>query len=64
MSCEVEIGHFPTNRWLTSSRAVYLSIPRQRLPFELEGSDSHHLAMKPPPAFDSAEEAGEIAELY
>ena len=43
---------------------VKLVNPQASLAFELEGSDSHHLAMKPPPAFDSAEEAGEIAELY
>jgi hypothetical protein len=43
---------------------VKLVNPQAALAFELEGSDSHHLAMKPPPAFDSAEEAGEIAELY
>ncbi len=35
MSCEVDIGHFPTNRWLTSSRSI-LVIPWQRLPFELK----------------------------
>jgi hypothetical protein len=32
--------------------------------FELEGSDSHHLAVAPPPAFSSAREASEIAENY
>src|SRR5262245_42316174 len=37
--------------------------PQASLAFELEGPDSHHLAMNPAPAFDSAEEAGEIAEL-
>src|SRR5438876_1344128 len=38
--------------------------PQAAIAFELEGSDSHQLAMKPPPAFDSPEEAGEIGELY
>ncbi len=43
---------------------VKLVNPQASLAFELEGSDSHHLAMKPPPAFDNAEEASEIGELY
>ncbi|MBI1744587.1 vanadium-dependent haloperoxidase [Candidatus Acetothermia bacterium] len=38
--------------------------PQAALAFELEGPDSHHMAMIPPPAFSSAEQAGEIAENY
>lgn len=38
--------------------------PQSALAFDLEGADSHHLDMRPAPAFDSAEEAAEMAELY
>jgi len=41
-----------------------LTNPQAGLAFDLEGSDSHHLAVRPAPRFDSAEEAGEMAELY
>ncbi len=32
--------------------------------FDLEGTDSHQLGLQPAPAFASAQEAGEMAELY
>jgi hypothetical protein len=32
--------------------------------FQMEGADSHRLATAPPPAFSSAEAAGEMVELY
>ncbi len=32
--------------------------------FDLEGTDSHQLKLRPAPAFASAQEAGEMAELY
>ena len=38
--------------------------PQSALAFDLEGADSHHLAMRVPPRFSSAEEAGELAENY
>lgn len=38
--------------------------PQSAYAFDLEGTDSHQLAMRPPPAFASAEEAGEMVELY
>lgn len=38
--------------------------PQAGLACELNGADSHHLAIPPAPRFDSAEEAGEMAELY
>jgi hypothetical protein len=43
---------------------VRLSNPQAALAFDLEGADSHHLGLTPPPAFSSAEEAGEMTELY
>ena len=38
--------------------------PQSGLAFEMEGADSHHLAIPAAPAFNSAWEAGEIAENY
>ena len=38
--------------------------PQAGYAFDLEGSDSHQLMMRAAPAFDSAEEAAEMAELY
>jgi len=38
--------------------------PQAGLAFDLEGPDSHHLALRPAPRIDSAEAAGEAAELY
>src|ERR1051325_1460088 len=46
------------------SRRRRLVNPQSGLAFDLEGSDSHKLAMRAAPAFASAEEAGEMAELY
>ncbi len=38
--------------------------PQAGLAYELQGPDPHSLAMKPAPAFSSAEEAADIAENY
>jgi hypothetical protein len=38
--------------------------PQGGLAFDLEGADSHALFLRPPPRFASAEEAGEMVELY
>jgi hypothetical protein len=38
--------------------------PQGGLAFDLEGVDSHQTFMPPAPAFSSAEEAGEMVELY
>jgi hypothetical protein len=38
--------------------------PQSALAFDIEGADSHHLAIPPAPSFSSAEEAGEIVENY
>jgi len=38
--------------------------PQAGYAFDLEGTDSHQLSMPAAPAFASAEEAGEMAELY
>jgi membrane-associated phospholipid phosphatase len=43
---------------------VKLANPQAALAFVLEGADSHHLGMLPPPAFSSEAEAGEMAEVY
>jgi hypothetical protein len=41
-----------------------LTSPQAGLAMDLEGPDSHHVTMPPAPAFASAEEAGEMVELY
>ncbi len=38
--------------------------PQSAYAYDLEGIDSHQLTMRPAPAFASAEEAGEMVELY
>jgi hypothetical protein len=38
--------------------------PQAGIAFDLQGADSHHLAMPAAPAFASAEESGEIVENY
>jgi hypothetical protein len=38
--------------------------PQAGLAFDLEGADSHHLAVRPAPRLASAEAAGEMAEMY
>lgn len=41
-----------------------LTNPQSGLAFDLEGTDSHQFAIPPAPRFASAEEAGEMVELY
>ena len=41
-----------------------LTNPQAALAFGLEGADSHDFAIADPPAFDSAQRASEVAELY
>lgn len=41
-----------------------LSNPQSAFAFQMDGSDSHHLGIRVPPAFASAEMAGEMEELY
>src|SRR5689334_17069068 len=44
--------------------AMKLSNPQAGLGFELEGRDSHSFVIAEPPTFASAQQAGEMAELY
>jgi hypothetical protein len=53
---DFEAIHLGLGRKLTS--------PQAGLAMDLEGPDSHHVVLPPAPRFDSAEEAGEAAELY
>jgi hypothetical protein len=46
------------------SQAVQLINPRAGLAFDLEGPDSHDMAIREAPRINSAEGAGEMAELY
>lgn len=41
-----------------------LTSPQAGLAMDLEGPDSHHVALPAPPRFDSAQQASEAAELY
>ncbi|MBI1761365.1 MAG: vanadium-dependent haloperoxidase [Acidobacteria bacterium] len=41
-----------------------LTSPQAGLAMDLEGADSHHVTLPPPPTLASAEEAGEMVELY
>jgi len=41
-----------------------LSNPQSAFAFQMDGADSHHLGIRVPPAFASAEIAGEMVELY
>jgi hypothetical protein len=43
---------------------VRLENPQAGLAFDLQGADSHHLAMAPAPRIDSARHSAEMAELY
>jgi hypothetical protein len=54
-------GHFGNPNQATRRRLVN---PQSAYAFDLEGTDSHQLAIRPAPAFASAEEAGEMVELY
>ncbi|HMD33362.1 MAG TPA: hypothetical protein VKH42_00275, partial [Vicinamibacterales bacterium] len=41
-----------------------LANPQSAFAFQMDGADSHHLGIRVPPAFASAEIAGEMVELY
>jgi hypothetical protein len=73
---EVDLGAYATLVKARESRQPYdfeqvqlgtgrkLTSPQAGLAMDLEGPDSHHIKLPPAPAFASAEEAGEIVELY
>jgi len=54
-------GHFGSSDPTVQRRLVN---PGSGYAFDLEGTDSHQLKLPPAPAFASAQEAGEMAELY
>jgi len=54
-------GHFGC---ADPTRQRRLVNPESGYAFDLEGTDSHQLALRPAPAFASAQEAGEMVELY
>lgn len=53
-----------TSNGLSIVTQLRLVNPQSALAFDLEGADSHHLAMPPAPSFRSAEVAAEMGELY
>src|SRR5258708_2786352 len=54
-------GHFGSADPTVQRRLVN---PGSGYAFDLEGTDSHQLKLRPAPAFASAQEAGEMVELY
>lgn len=60
----IQTGRFADFEAITLGGAVKLTDPQAAYAFELEGTDSHGLTMPPAPAFSSAQEASEIAEVY
>lgn len=54
-------GHFGAPNSIVQRRLVN---PGSGYAYDLEGTDSHQLKLPPAPAFASAQEAGEMAELY
>ncbi len=55
-------GHFGAGNNLDIQRR--LVDPGSSYAYDLEGTDSHQLSLAPAPAFASAQEAGEMVELY
>ncbi len=60
----IQTGRFEDFEAITLGGAVKLTDPQAAYAFELEGTDSHGLTMPAAPAFSSAQEASEIAEVY
>lgn len=60
----VQTGRFADFEAIPLGGAVKLTDPQATYAFELEGTDSHGLTMPAAPAFNSAQEASEMAELY
>jgi hypothetical protein len=54
-------GHFGSAKLALQRRLVN---PGSGYAFDLEGTDSHQMKLRPAPAFASAQEASEMAELY
>jgi membrane-associated phospholipid phosphatase len=57
-------GDFGKIETLVLGGGLKLVNPQAGVCFGLEGGDSHHFGIIAPPAFSSAEQAGELAELY
>jgi membrane-associated phospholipid phosphatase len=57
-------GNFDKINFVHTMDPVKLTNPRSGRAFDLEGPDSHDMGIRAPPRIDSAEGAGEMAELY
>ncbi len=57
-------GQFAAFETLPLGNQVKLANPVAAYAFELEGADPHQVECRVPPAFNSAETAGEVIELY
>jgi hypothetical protein len=60
----LESGSFGELESVVLGGPMKLSNPLAQNAFELEGPDSHQLGMAAPPSFSSAQQAGEMVELY
>jgi hypothetical protein len=57
-------GAFADFELIPAGGTLRLANPQAAYVFDLEGADSHHLGLTPPPAFASAGAAAEMCELY
>jgi membrane-associated phospholipid phosphatase len=60
----IRSGQFADFEAIPLGGSSKLTSPLAAFAFELEGADSHALTMRVAPAFNSAEEASEMAEVY
>ncbi len=60
----LQTGKFADFESIPLGGTAKLTDPQGAYAFELEGTDSHGFTMPPAPAFSSAQEASEIAEVY
>ncbi len=61
---QTDFDNIPLGCKVSGRQQMKLVCPQAAYAFEFEGQDSHGLTMRKPPSFESAEEAGEIAECY
>lgn len=61
---QTDFDNIPLGCKVSERQQMKLVCPQAAYAFGFEGQDSHGLTMREPPSFNSAEEAGEIAECY
>ena len=58
------LGTVVSNTGVVNGGTAKLINPQAAFAFQLDGADSHHLDIRVPPSFASAEQAAEMAEVY